>query len=189
MVTRIAEEWQKATVLDVVHWRTPALSTLIFGGGLALYILLEGCGYTAVTLAARVMQLVLLSGPLYYMVHGRPSVSQDGQAFDCQPYIHNFFDAVRPTLARAAIKANKVCSWEDTWLSLSWFVYLNLLSYFGGWLTDPSVLLLMWVVAFTAPRLYESQRHVVDPKLQELKAQVDKKMASLRQWPRKGKKD
>jgi len=65
---------------------------------------------------------------------------------------------------------------EDLVESLKFAAVMYILTYVGRWMNGLTLLMLLWVVAFTAPRIYRDNQKQIDDALAPLKTQLSQLM-------------
>jgi len=76
----------------------------------------------------------------------------------------------------AVLKLRSLILIEDFVESLKFAAAMYLLTYVGRWMNGLTLLMLFWVVAFTAPRIYRDNQKQIDDALAPLKAKLSEVM-------------
>lgn len=163
-------------VSELVHWRDPVKSGLVFGIITCSYILLGWLDYSVLTLISYLL-LALLAVCFTYatFVHlkstwlqGHAAANPFVQNFekvdfhvskaDAEPHLNTILD-----LANLAIDTfTSVFFITNRILSLKYIAYFYLLAILGEWFSGLTLAYTTVLVAFVWPRLYEEKKKEID---------------------------
>lgn len=176
-----------ATVRNILLWREPAKSALVFGCGNLAFFLISFGGYSLITLLSYVSLLHLLSG-FFYFNGSRAWAGMQGSAMPrvpevpalvAQEQVSPLVECVTSSLNNGAKGAVDLACCRDNVSSLKAIVAVYLLSVIGKMISISGLVYIAFVVAFSAPRIYEEKKTEIDgvldtarTKLQEVQTQV-----------------
>eukprot|EP01118_Nematostelium_gracile_P007740 TRINITY_DN252_c0_g1_i1.p1 TRINITY_DN252_c0_g1~~TRINITY_DN252_c0_g1_i1.p1 ORF type:complete len:240 (-),score=64.97 TRINITY_DN252_c0_g1_i1:113-832(-) len=183
-----ADPWAK-DVSEIVHWREPIKSGMIFGIINFSYFLYEFYDYTVITLGAYLalaLALVCLSYANFVVYYGKFVQKKDnvenpfltrfqGATFEIPPqtvekHLNTFVDIIN-----ALIRDFKIVFYStDTALTLKWIAYFYLIATVGSWFGGATLLYFGVLAAFLWPRLYEEKKKEIDQAYAVASTEADK---------------
>jgi len=179
--------WPSQAVVDsLIYWESPAHSAIMFGSVMVLFLsikyvsLLSVCGNLALALLTATMAFRIYKSVL-------AAVNKGGEGHPFRAYLDmevtmpedKARDASSAFLRRfnaAVLKLRSLILIEDFVESLKFAAAMYLLTYVGRWMNGLTLLMLFWVVAFTAPRIYRDNQKQIDDALAPLKAKLSEVM-------------
>lgn len=183
------------TVLDLIYWRNPRKSGIVFGGTL---LLLLAFSYFNVVTVISYLGLIILAATLGYRVYVAvmASVNKTEQKNPFQPYLekpvdlpqdraHDHVDTVLKNVKDLLNHLRRLLFVEDIRESVKFGLFLWSLTYVGEYVTGTMLVILAFIGLFTLPKVYELyQPHIdnyynmaekkVRPALNTAKQQMDK---------------
>jgi hypothetical protein len=80
-------------------------------------------------------------------------------------HLHHYLDLFIEIIENIGKQVNKIILIEDTGRSLSWFFASFVVWTFAAYISSRTLIVLTLLGAFTIPRLYRSNKHVVDARI------------------------
>jgi hypothetical protein len=172
------------SVTTLVYWEDPVASGAVFGSVLVTLVslcynsLLTVVSYAALALLALVLLVKLYSYVMVMLKKAEagsdPLAKVAGMSLtvpaetiaDLSPAFANNINCFVSELRRLFLVENMV----DT---IKFGLSLWLLTYIGSWFNALTLVILAWIVAFTAPKLYLNNQAQVDEVLGKVMAQVE----------------
>jgi len=182
-----ADPWAK-DVSELIHWREPLKTGLIFGIINFSYLLYEFYDYTVVTLVsylALALAVVCLSYANFVVYYAKFAQKKEVE----NPFLSRFqgtnFEISQQTVEKhigtivdvlnVLLKDLKTIFYStDTVLTLKWIFYFYLFATVGGWFGGATLLYLSVLGAFLWPRLYEEKQKEIDHAFGVAKVEADK---------------
>jgi len=183
------------TVLDLIYWRDPRKSGIVFGVTL---ILLLCFAYFNVVTVVSYLGLIILAGTLGYRVYMAvtASVNKTEQKNPFQPYLekpvdlpqdraHDHVDTVLKNVKELINHLRRLFLVEDIRESVKFGLFLWALTYVGEYVTGTTLVILAFIGLFTLPKVYELYQPQIDnyynmaeqkarPVLDQVKQNLDK---------------
>jgi len=172
------------SLTSLVYWEDPIASGAVFGPVLVSLValcynsLLSVCSYSALAILLLVIMVKLYSYVMVLLKKAEPgsdplakvagmSLSVPAETIsELAPCIASTINSSVTELRRLFLVENMV----DT---IKFGLSLWLLTYVGSWFNALTLLILVWIVAFTAPKLYLNNQAQVDEVLGKVLAQVE----------------
>jgi len=159
-------------VSELVYWRDPKKSGVVFG---SIFIILIALAFLSFISVVAYTSLAILSGTFAFRVYKNilqaVQKTQDG---------HPFKEYLELDLALEGDKAQEVCGAiishlnqrviqlrrlflvEDLVDSAKFGAFLYFLTYVGGWFNGLTLVILAFIALFGLPKVYESNKNVID---------------------------
>jgi hypothetical protein len=179
-----------ATVSELVHWRDPKKSGIVFGLGLVVLFSLACCSIISVISYTALLALSgALSFRIYKSILQAVQKTNDGHPFkeyldiDVAPSserVHQVADLVIQHANPALRKLRSIFLVEDIVDSIKFVVLFWILTYIGAWFNGLTLIILAYLGAFSLPKAYEMNKAQVDHVLQLACTQVQEVMANVR---------
>jgi len=158
-------------VMDFVYWKNPQMSGGALAGGVVLYVLTSLRGYSYLALVS----IVLLMHLFISIFMGQVSKFQGKVVPESKPlqidpeYLKMGVDQLNVALAAyCALLSGKDMSAALKVMGGLWLSYC-----LGSWFEGPTLLVLMWIGAFSVPLGYQKNQKVVDEKLAIVQGKIN----------------
>eukprot|EP00659_Diplonema_papillatum_P002242 gene2242-3461_t len=140
-------------------WRNPLETAGVLGGGVTLFVLVEGAGFSLCGLASYAALLALVLG-LVHRLHvansARPTAVRTVDWAEVAAELQN---RGVPLANAAARRAYAVAAWRDGERTMAVLAFSFLLSAVGHALSFNQIALCLWLSAFALPFLWETAAH------------------------------
>ena len=155
------------TLSDIVYWRDMKRSGIVFAVGIAAFFAVGIMGWSSLGLLVMCVKLHLIARLVYFHTVGTPPKLPETWITEeeVQPHVGTFTSAVN-TVAREALS---VASGQDVTKSLQWIVALSVIAFACRLFGSCGFLFLVFVGAFTAPRVYELKHKEIDAAIEQAK--------------------
>ena len=148
---------------DLIQWKDPKMSGGILGVGVLLYVLtsLRGYSYIALVSIVLLMHLFITIATVQVQKFQGKTVPE-GKPLQIDPeYLKLGVDYVNKALAYyCSLLSGKDMNSALKMMGGLWFAYV-----LGTWFDGPTLLVLLWVSAFSLPYGYIKNQKLVDEKL------------------------
>jgi len=186
-------------VANLVYWRDPKKSGVVFGAGLVILLslvyfsLISVLAYTSL-----ITLLVTVSFRIYKSVLQAVQKTQDGHPFKeileldlaiPSDKVHSASDVAVSYINSLIQELRRLFLAEDLVDSFKFGVLLWCLTYIGGWFNGLTLVILAFVAAFTLPKVYETNKTQIDQNLDLVKKKIDEVSAKVRAAVPIGKKE
>jgi len=169
-------------VSELVYWRDPKKSGIVFGA--LLVILLSLTSLSLISVVAYT-SLAVLSGTLAFRVYKSVlqaiQKTQDGHPF--KEYLEvevtvpddkaqEVSSAVISSLNKSVVKLRSLFLVEDIVESAKFGAVLYLLTYIGAWFNGLTLVILGLIALFALPKVYETNKTIIDQYLDLIAAKI-----------------
>ena len=168
----------------IVYWEDPIASGAIFGSvlvvllSLSSYSLITVVSYTCLTLLLVVVGVKAYSYVMVMMKKAEPG-SDPLAKVSAMPVtipddtITNMSPCIASTINKTTTELRRLFLVEDMVDTIKFGLSLWLLTYIGSWFNMLTLLILAWVVFFSAPKLYANNQAQVDEVMGQVMSQVE----------------
>jgi len=182
-------------VLDLIHWRDPRKSGIVFGTTL---VLLLSFTYFNIVTVLSYLGLILLAATLGYRVYVAvtATVNKTEQRNPFQPYLeknldlpqdkaHDHVDGLMKHAKELLVHLRRLFLVENYCESIKFALFLWSLTYVGEYVSGTTLVILAFIGIFTLPKIYELNKPQIDhyyntaeqklrPTIDTVKHQMDK---------------
>mmetsp|Transcript_66600 Transcript_66600/g.157926 ORF Transcript_66600/g.157926 Transcript_66600/m.157926 type:complete len:218 (+) Transcript_66600:23-676(+) len=157
--------------VDLVHWKDPKESAVVFVTTLAAIYMLAWSNRTVVSLSCALLAVHLIASVATSLLHGSKAAKPAPMKIDPE--------AAKAVVDSAVTFINGKLAWYSDVLSgrnLAAFQILGVLVagfFVGGWFSGAMLIFLAFIGAFSLPVLYVKNQKVVDDKVSLLKDKLD----------------
>uniref|UniRef100_A0A4D5R8Z7 Reticulon-like protein n=1 Tax=Scolopendra viridis TaxID=118503 RepID=A0A4D5R8Z7_SCOVI len=185
-------------VVDLIYWRDPRKTGIVFGG--ILVVLLSLTYFSLISVIAYLSLAVLLgtiSFRIYKNIMAAVQKSNEGHPFKqyldydlavSGDQIHNVVETVVTHLNAIAHELRRLILVEDLIDSIKFGIMLWCLTYVGAWFNGMTLLILSFVGVFTLPKVYETNKAQIDHYVELVSSQVNDIMSKVKAKVPLGKK-
>lgn len=174
----------------MIYWKNPRDTGILFGSVLVVLLAVK---YVSLIAVVANLALALITSTMAFRIYksvlSAVNKSQDGHPF--KQYLDYDvtlpIDKVQQLVDCGVSKANKLLARlksilliEDLVDSLKFAVATYALTYVGKWLNGMTIIVVAWVVIFTAPRLYRDNKIKIDEALKPIKEKIDEVTSKLK---------
>ncbi|XP_060789953.1 reticulon-3 isoform X1 [Neoarius graeffei] len=182
---------QSPQVYDLVYWRDPKKSGVVFG--ISLLLLLSLAAFSVISVISYLLLALLcvtISFRVYKSVIQAVQKSNNGHPFkelmekDVSLPPETFrkhVDASLTYINRALKQLSRLFLVEDLVDSLKLAVVMWLLTYVGAVFNGITILILVDILAFTVPPLYEKYKTQIDHYIEVVRTQVNTAVAKIQE--------
>ncbi|XP_035639263.1 reticulon-3 isoform X2 [Oncorhynchus keta] len=182
---------QSPEVKDLVHWRDPKKSGVVFG--LSLLTLLSLAAFSVISVVSYLLLALLcvtISFRIYKAVVQAVQKSDDGHPFKAlmekdvsvpPETFRKHVDASLTHINRLLKQLRKLFLVEDLIDSLKLAVVMWLLTYVGAVFNGITILILADILLFAVPPFYEKNKTQIDHYMEIARTQVNTTMAKLQE--------
>ncbi|XP_020347247.1 reticulon-3-A isoform X3 [Oncorhynchus kisutch] len=187
----VAAKDSKMSVKDLVHWRDPKKSGVVFG--LSLLTLLSLAAFSVISVVSYLLLALLcvtISFRIYKAVVQAVQKSDDGHPFKAlmekdvsvpPETFRKHVDACLTHINRLLKQLRKLFLVEDLIDSLKLAVVMWLLTYVGAVFNGITILILADILLFAIPPFYEKNKTQIDHYMEIARTQVNTTMAKLQE--------
>jgi hypothetical protein len=161
--------WDK-NVLDLIYWRDPKKSGVVFGATLALLICLATCNIISVV---SYVGLFILIGAFGFRAYNYVTAKKGEHSNPFQPYlehslelpqdrVHEQVDVVLKHTKDGIHHLRRLFFVEDICDTLKFALLLWALTYVGAYFSGMALIILAFVGLFTLPKVYELYQPQID---------------------------
>jgi len=168
----------------IVYWEDPVMSGTVFGSvlvvllSLASYSLITVGSYSCLALLIGVLGVKLYSYVMVMLKKAEPG-SDPLAKVSAMPVtipaetISNMSPCIAGAVNKTTTELRRLFLVEDMVDTIKFGLSLWLLTYIGSWFNMLTLLILAWVIFFSAPKLYVNNQTQVDEVMGQVMAQVD----------------
>ncbi|XP_029310393.1 reticulon-3 isoform X3 [Cottoperca gobio] len=179
------------SVKDLIHWRDPKKSGLVFG--LSMLMLLSLAAFSVISVASYLLLALLcvtITFRIYKSVVQAVQKSSDGHPFKTlidkdvsipPETFRKHVDASLTYINRALKQMSRLFLVEDLVDSLKLAVVMWLFTYVGAVFNGITILILADILLFAVPPVYEKNKTQVDQYIDVIRTQVNTTMAKLQE--------
>ena len=168
----------------IVYWEDPIMSGTVFGSvlvvllSLASYSLITVTSYTCLALLLGVLGVKLYSYAMVMMKKAEPGSDPLAKVSAMQvtipaETISNMSPCIASVVNKTTTELRRLFLVEDMVDTIKFGLSLWLLTYIGSWFNMLTLLILAWVVFFSAPKLYANNQAQVDEVMGQVMSQVE----------------
>jgi len=168
----------------IVYWEDPIMSGTVFGSvlvvllSLASYSLITVASYTCLALLLGVLGVKLYSYAMVMMKKAEPGSDPLAKVSAMQvtipaETISNMSPCIASVVNKTTTELRRLFLVEDMVDTIKFGLSLWLLTYIGSWFNMLTLLILAWVVFFSAPKLYANNQAQVDEVMGQVMSQVE----------------
>jgi len=176
----------QAAAESLLYWESPAHSAIAFGSVMVFFLSIKYVSFLSV---CGNLALALLTATMAFRIYKSvlAAINKGGEGHPFRAYLD--MDVTLPEekvrdassdflrgVNRAVLKLRALLLIEDFMESLKFAAAMYLLTYVGRWMNGLTLLMLLWVVAFTVPRVYRDNQKQIDDALAPLKAKLSEVM-------------
>jgi len=187
------------TVSELVYWRDPKKSGVVFGGIFLVLIALTWLSFISVVAYT---SLAILSGTFAFRVYKNvvQTVQKTNEGHPFKEYLEQdltlendktqeIYNAVISHINKLAIQLRHLFLVEDLVDSAKFGGVLYLLTYLGSWFNGLTLLILAFLALFGLPKVYEMNKRVIDQYMDLACAKVSEISAKVHEVLPFGKKE
>ncbi|XP_069015108.1 reticulon-3 isoform X1 [Embiotoca jacksoni] len=179
------------SVKDLIHWRDPKKSGVVFG--LSMLLLLSLAAFSVISVASYLLLALLcvtITFRIYKSVVQAVQKSNDGHPFKAlidkdvsiaPETFRKHVDASLTYINRALKQMSRLFLVEDLVDSLKLAVVMWLLTYVGAVFNGITILILANILLFAVPPVYEKNKTQIDQYIDLVRTQVNTTMAKLQE--------
>ncbi|KAM6895008.1 reticulon-3 isoform X3 [Anarhichas minor] len=181
----------KLSVKDLIYWRDPKKSGLVFG--LSLLLLLSLAAFSFISVASYLLLALLcvtITFRIYKCVVQAVQKSSDGHPFKTlidkdvsipPETFRKHVDSSLTHINRALKQMSRLFLVEDLVDSLKLAVVMWLFTYVGAVFNGITILILADILLFAVPPVYEKNKSQIDQYIDVIRTQVNTTMAKLQE--------
>ncbi|XP_034020254.1 reticulon-3 isoform X3 [Thalassophryne amazonica] len=181
----------KLSVKDLIHWRDPKKSGLVFG--LSMLMLLSLAAFSIISVVSYLLLALLcvtITFRIYKSVVQAVQKSNEGHPFKAlidkdvsvaPETFHKHVDASLTHINRALKHLSRLFLVEDLVDSLKLAVVLWLFTYVGAVFNGITILILADILLFAVPPIYEKNKTQIDHYINLVRTQVNNTVAKLQE--------
>ncbi|KAM4611906.1 reticulon-3 [Polymixia lowei] len=181
----------KLSVKDLIHWRDPKKSGVVFG--LSMLLLLSLAAFSVISVASYLLLALLcvtITFRIYKSVVQAVQKSNDGHPFKAlmdkdvsipPETFRKHVDASLAYINRALKQMSRLFLVEDLVDSLKLAVVMWLLTYVGAVFNGITILILADILLFAVPPIYEKNKTQIDQYIDLVRTQVNSTIAKLQE--------
>ncbi|XP_034020253.1 reticulon-3 isoform X2 [Thalassophryne amazonica] len=182
---------QSPQVKDLIHWRDPKKSGLVFG--LSMLMLLSLAAFSIISVVSYLLLALLcvtITFRIYKSVVQAVQKSNEGHPFKAlidkdvsvaPETFHKHVDASLTHINRALKHLSRLFLVEDLVDSLKLAVVLWLFTYVGAVFNGITILILADILLFAVPPIYEKNKTQIDHYINLVRTQVNNTVAKLQE--------
>ncbi|KAK2860608.1 hypothetical protein Q7C36_004774 [Tachysurus vachellii] len=182
---------QSSQVYDLVYWRDPKKSGLVFG--ISLLLLLSLAAFSVISIISYMLLALLcvtISFRVYKSVIQAVQKSSEGHPFKelmekdvslAPETFRKHVDSCLTYINRALKQMCRLFLVEDLVDSLKLAVVMWLMTYVGAVFNGITILILVDILAFTVPPLYEKYKTQIDRYIDLVRTQVNSVVAKIQE--------
>ncbi|XP_030579096.1 reticulon-3 isoform X2 [Archocentrus centrarchus] len=186
-----AAKESKLSAKDLVHWRDPKKSGVVFG--LSMLLLLSLAAFSIISVVSYLLLALLcvtITFRIYKSVVQAVQKSNDGHPFKAlidkdvsipPETFRKHVDASLAYINRALKQMSRLFLVEDLVDSLKLAVVMWLLTYVGAVFNGITILILGDILLFTVPPIYEKNKTQIDQYIDVVRTQVNTTIAKLQE--------
>ncbi|KEG12877.1 reticulon domain protein [Trypanosoma grayi] len=171
----IINECKDMSLWDVLAWHRPQVTGVLLGSTLSIILFYCFMEYTMVTFLCRILQVTLLVGVLLGFTK-RCSFTQD----DIHGAVDRFVDCATPRAVAALQHAYQLATWHDYRASGQVLGLSIVAGFLGNMLSDGTLVVMVVVLAFSLPAVYEKKKDMIDAWVAEAEAFIEKYVGTIR---------
>lgn len=161
----IFEDLKKASASDVIMWRDPKVSGVVFAASLAGWYLLCTGSSNLLTTGTRLIDVGLLAGAVHHF--GYLNAFSESRLLSLE-------DAISDGARQVIRKMFPVLTWENPALSLACLVICFVISIVASYMSYSHGALFFLIAMFSVPLAYEKNKGMIDEHLAKANEQIGK---------------
>ncbi|CCW61585.1 unnamed protein product [Phytomonas sp. EM1] len=166
--------FKDATVYEIIAWHRPVASAVVLGSILSFWLLFVYWQYTILTFLCRCIQLVFLLGAAATATKSNVVYSDLTGKMDAA------YESIRPCAAKILGIFVDVVIWRDVMFSAKVFGASLVMAYIGNYICDSTFILLVTIISFSGPVLYEKNKPLIHDQLRVANRYVNQYIGVLR---------
>ncbi|CAG9578492.1 reticulon domain protein, 22 kDa potentially aggravating protein (paple22) [Leishmania major strain Friedlin] len=175
-MSAIAKEFKGLTTKDIVTWHRPIASAIIFSSFFTIWAIFVFAEYTLTTFLSRIVSILLIAGAAA-AVTKRTIVTLPK---DVTASMDRAYESVRPCVTKLVDSTISLFTWRDYAASAKFFMTTLVMAFLGNWMSDTTLMLVILIVAFTAPVAYEKKQNEIERAVQQVRAYADKYLGMIK---------
>ncbi|KAJ9593705.1 hypothetical protein L9F63_014753, partial [Diploptera punctata] len=173
---------ERGPVVELVYWRDPKKSGIVFGTVLGILLSLT---YFSLISVVAYLSLVLLTGTISFRIYKNVlqavQKTSDGHPFKeileldltlPQDKVREVTDIAVAHMNAAALELRRLFLVEDLVDSIKFGVLLWSLTYVGSWFNGMTLIIIAFVALFTLPKVYENNKSQIDQNLDVVRSKI-----------------
>jgi membrane protein implicated in regulation of membrane protease activity len=172
-----------ACVVELIYWRDPRKSGVVFGSILAILLSLSVVSFiSVVSYASLAVLAITLSFRLYKNVLQAVQKTQDGHPFKeyleidvtiPSEKVHEVADLSAARLNAALVELRRLFLVEDLIDSFKFGLALWSLTYVGAWFNGITLVILAFIGLFAFPKVYETHQEKIDQNVDLVRGKIN----------------
>ncbi|XP_068085292.1 reticulon-1 isoform X2 [Anabrus simplex] len=171
-----------AFVVELVYWRDPKKSGILFGSVLGILLSLS---YFSLISVVAYLSLAVLTGTISYRIYKNVmqalQKTSDGHPFKDileldltlpQDKVREVTDTAVAHFNAAAAELRRLFLVEDLVDSIKFGILLWCLTYVGSWFNGMTLIIIAFVALFTLPKVYENNKSQIDQNLEIVRSKL-----------------
>ncbi|CBZ28934.1 reticulon domain protein, 22 kDa potentially aggravating protein (paple22) [Leishmania mexicana MHOM/GT/2001/U1103] len=175
-MSAIAKEFTGLTLRDVVTWNRPVASSVIFCFFFTMWAIFVFAEYTLTTFVSRIVSILLIAGAAAAVTKRTIVTSPD----DVTASMDRAYESVRPCVTKLVDCTISLLTWRDYVASAKFFMGTLVMAFLGNWMSDTTLMLVILIVAFTAPVAYQKKQKEIEHAMKQVRAYIDKWLGMLK---------
>ncbi|KAJ9575301.1 hypothetical protein L9F63_025749, partial [Diploptera punctata] len=173
---------ERGPVVELVYWRDPKKSGIVFGTVLGILLSLT---YFSLISVVAYLSLVLLTGTISFRIYKNVlqavQKTSDGHPFKITlradktapgTKYEKVTDIAVAHMNAAALELRRLFLVEDLVDSIKFGVLLWSLTYVGSWFNGMTLIIIAFVALFTLPKVYENNKSQIDQNLDVVRSKI-----------------
>ncbi|XP_067009616.2 reticulon-1-A isoform X3 [Anabrus simplex] len=169
-------------VVELVYWRDPKKSGILFGSVLGILLSLS---YFSLISVVAYLSLAVLTGTISYRIYKNVmqalQKTSDGHPFKDileldltlpQDKVREVTDTAVAHFNAAAAELRRLFLVEDLVDSIKFGILLWCLTYVGSWFNGMTLIIIAFVALFTLPKVYENNKSQIDQNLEIVRSKL-----------------
>lgn len=173
---KITEQFKGATTRDILAWHRPVASGIVAGTIFAFWFVFVFFDYTLTTYTARLMTIACIAGGAAAVTKRIPVRSPE----EMSARMDRAYESLRPHVTRGVDAAVALLTWRDFATSAKFFIATIVVAFVGNWLSDTTLMLLVLVLSFSLPVVYEKKKKEIDSAVAKAQETLDKYLAMIK---------
>lgn len=175
--------FSKEQVVELIYWRDPRKSGVVFGSILAILLSLSVVSFiSVVSYASLAVLAITLSFRLYKNVLQAVQKTQDGHPFKeyleidvtiPSEKVHEVADLSAARLNAALVELRRLFLVEDLIDSFKFGLALWSLTYVGAWFNGITLVILAFIGLFAFPKVYETHQEKIDQNVDLVRGKIN----------------
>jgi membrane protein implicated in regulation of membrane protease activity len=177
------EQEPEGSVVELIYWRDPRKSGVVFGSILAILLSLSVVSFiSVVSYASLAVLAITLSFRLYKNVLQAVQKTQDGHPFKeyleidvtiPSEKVHEVADLSAARLNAALVELRRLFLVEDLIDSFKFGLALWSLTYVGAWFNGITLVILAFIGLFAFPKVYETHQEKIDQNVDLVRGKIN----------------